>query len=172
MKKLFIILSLVVLSSVGCSNTRFIVCGLDITNMNSKDFGVTALGAAASMATHIAGHYLAAEIMDVDFELQGLEEIVDYSQDYSQNQLQWFARGGFVLQVGVNLALTTFAEDSYFTKGYTAFTAAELLSYPFRRQGTGDFVVLDEQGADANLEYALYLGLTGYNFMKVSLKEE
>ncbi len=108
--------------------------------------GVVAVGAAASVATHIAGHYIAAEVFDVDIHLQGLNEVVDYSQNPSSNSLQWMARGGFVFQLAVNTVLVELANDSNFTKGFTALTCAELLTYDLRHSDDGDFNLLDENG--------------------------
>lgn len=171
MKKLPLILICIILLS-GCANTRFLVCGLDVKEMKGKDFGVAALGAVASVGTHIAGHFIAAEIFDVDIHLDGLNEVVDYSKNPSSNSLEWVARGGFVFQLAVNTALVEFANDSYFTKGFTAFTCAELLSYDFRHPNDGDFNLLDENGANGNLEHGLFLAWSGYNFYRISFKKE
>lgn len=164
----FMVAIALLLSIGGCANTKFIVCGLDVTNMKGKDFGVAALGAVASLATHIGGHYIAGSIFNVDFEMDGLSERIDYAAGPAGKDIKWFARGGFVLQVGVNTILTSFFEDSYFTRGYTAMTAVELLSYPIRKTDDGDFFLLDQEGGNGNLEYLLYLGITGYNVFRTS----
>ena len=61
---------------------------------------------------------------------------------------------------------------SYFTKGYTAFTCAELLSYNYRHPHDGDFNFLDENGANGDLENGLFLAWSGYNFYRISLFKE
>lgn len=171
MKRYFLILISIILLG-GCSNTRFLICGLDVKQMKGKDFGEAAFGAVASVGTHIAGHYIAAELFDVDIHLDGLSEVVDYSKDPSSNSLQWMARGGFIFQLGVNTLLVELANDSYFTKGFTAVTCAELLTYDFRHSDEGDFNLLDENGANGDLEHGLYLLWSGYNFYKISFKKK
>jgi hypothetical protein len=172
MKKLLLLVVSVFIMSSGCANTRFLVCGLDVKEMKGKDFGVVALGAVASVGTHIAGHFIAAEIFDVDIHLDGLNEVVDYSKDPSSNSLQWVARGGFVFQLAVNTALVEFANDSYFTKGFTAFTCAELLTYNLRHPKDGDFNLLNENDGNGDLEHGLFLTWSSYNFYRISFKEE
>lgn len=168
-KLLLLVVSLFILG--GCANTKFLVFGLDVKEMKGKDFGMVAVGAAASVATHIAGHFIAAEVFDVDIHLQGLNEIVDYSKDPSSNSLQWMARGGFVFQLAVNTALVELANDSNFTKGFTALTSVELLTYNLRHPNDGDFSLLDENGANGDLEHGLFLAWSGYNFYRISFKE-
>ena len=168
-KLLLLIVSLFILG--GCANTKFLVFGLDVKEMKGKDFGMVAVGAAASVATHIAGHFIAAEVFDVDIHLEGLNEIVDYSKDPSSNSLQWVARGGFIFQLAVNTALVELANDSYFTKGFTAFTCTELLTYNLRHPDDGDFSLLDENEGNGNFEHGLYLAWSGYNFYRISFKE-
>ena len=171
MKKLLLILiSMFLLCS--CANMKFLVCGIDVKEMKGKDFGVAALGAAASFGTHIAGHYIAAEIFDVDIHLDGLNEVVDYSKNPSSNSLQWMARGGFIFQLAVNTVLVELANDSYFTKGFTALTCAELLPYDLRHPNDGDFNLLDENGGNGHLEHGLFLAWSGYNFYRISFKEK
>jgi len=172
MKKLPLILICMFLLSGCFSHTKFLVCGIDIKEMKGKDFGVAALGAVASVGTHIVGHYIAAEVFDVDIHLDGLNEIVDYSKDPNSNSLQWMARGGFIFQLAVNTALVELANDSYFTKGFTAVTCTELLTYDFRHPNEGDFNLIDENGANGNLEHGLYLLWSGYNFYRISFKEK
>lgn len=170
---LLLILVTVILS--GCASMKFNVCGIDIEKMkNAKagDYGGLALGVAASFATHVAGHYLAAEAFGVDIYQDGLNEMVDYSNDPSEKDVQWMARGGFVLQLAVNTALVEIWGDSYFTKGYTAFTSIELLTYGLRHPDDGDFNLIDESGGNGSLEYFLYSSWAAYNFCRISISKE
>ena len=172
MKRLVLVLSLLVLC--GCSTMKFNVCGIDVAELRqvqSQDIGKLAVGVAASFATHVAGHYLFAEFCDVSLHQDGLLEKIDYSRHPSQNDLQWVARGGFLLQLAVNTVLVELLNDSYFTKGYTAFTTVELATYHFRNPDHGDFVLLDQNGADGDFEYRLYAAWAAYNFLRISIEE-
>ena len=158
----------------GCAGMQFHVCGIDMKKMhNAKagDYGQIALGAAASFATHIAGHYIAAEVFDVDIHQDGLDEVIDYSNNPSQGDVQWMARGGFIFQLAINTALVELAGDSYFTKGYTALTSVELATYGLRHKNNGDFNLLDHAGGNGNLEYGLYGAWAAYNFYRVSVRK-
>lgn len=174
MKKYLFLILLLVFSS-GCANTKFVAFGIDVkelSNAEPKDYGKLALGAGASFAAHIAGHFIAAELFDVDIHLDGLNEVIDYSKNPSDNDVQWMARGGFVFQLVLNTALVELVPDSYFTKGYTMLTSAELATYSFRHPDDGDFSLLDEAGGNGNSEYVLYGAWATYNFCRISFKEK
>ena len=170
----YLTLILLAISFFGCAGTQFRVCGIDLKEMrNAKpgDYGQVALGMAASFATHVAGHYLAAEVFDVDIHQDGLNGAIDYSNNPSQGDVRWVARGGFVLQLAVNTALGELANDSYFTKGFTALTSVELATYGLRHKYDGDFNLLDEAGGNGSLEYGLYGAWAAYNFYRVSVRK-
>jgi hypothetical protein len=128
----YLTLILLTISFSGCAGMQFHAFGVDMNELKHakpEDYGKLALGAASSFATHVAGHYIAAEVFNVDIHQDGLEERIDYSNNPSDSDVRWMARGGFVLQLAVNTALVELARDSYFTKGYTALTSAELATY-------------------------------------------
>ena len=172
-------LLLLVLTTVlfsGCAGMKFNAFGIDVKEMRDTaragDYGKLALGVVASLGTHVAGHFIAAEVFDVDIHLDGLNEVVDYSKNPSEGDLRWMARGGFVLQLAVNTALVELWSDSYFTKGYTAFTSVELLTYGLRHPDDGDFNLIDESGGNGSFEYFLYSSWAAYNFCRVSISKE
>ena len=171
---LLLILVTVLLS--GCAGMKFNAFGIDVGEMRDTakagDYGKLALGIGASFTTHVVGHYLAAEVFDVDIEQEGLNEVIDYSNDPSQGDVQWVARGGFILQLAVNTALVELWGDSYFTKGYTAFTSVELLTYSLRHPDDGDFNLIDKSGGNGSLEYFLYSSWAAYNFCRISISKE
>jgi hypothetical protein len=131
------ILVLLMISSIGCANTRFVVFGVDVTNMKGKDAGAMVAGGLTSVATHIAGHYIMAEMVGMEIRQEGFKEL--YEGDYNSSDERWVDRGGFLFQVAVNGVLIWVTEDSYFTKGYTATTVLELATYPIRHPDDGDF---------------------------------
>ena len=139
----------------------------EIRNAKAGDYGKMALGAVASVATHIAGHYIAAEFFDVNLSQDGFIERIDYSTNPSASAIQWVGRGGFLFQLGINTLLVEYANESYFTKGYTGFTALELVTYPVRRPGYGDFNLIDRNGGDGDLEYYLYSTWAAYNLERL-----
>ena len=168
-------LVLLVISFTGCAGMQFHVCGIDMKEMSNaepEDYGKLALGAVSSFATHVAGHYLAAEVFDVDIHQDGFDEVIDYSNNPSDSNVRWMARGGFILQLAVNTALVELAGDSYFTKGYTALTSVELATYGLRHKDDGDFNLLDEAGGNGSLEYGLYGAWAAYNFYRVSVSKK
>lgn len=172
MKKLLIIIMF--LSLTGCGGYKVSVLGVDmheLRNIKAQDCGAVALGMVASVATHVAGHFMAAELFDVDIHLNGLTEVVDYSKNPSQNSLQWMARGGFIFQLAVNTALVELAPDAYFTKGFTGFTCTELLTYGLRHPDDGDFNLIDENNGNGSLEHVLFLGWSAYNFARISVEK-
>lgn len=173
MSKLLLIL--IFICFTGCANMQFHVCGLNINEMrNAKasDYGQIVLGATASFCAHAAGHYLAAEIFNVDIHQQGLNEIIDYSNNPSNSDINWFARSGFLFQLAINTALVKLAHDSYFTKGYTAFTTVELLTYNLRHINDGDFNLIEENNGNGSFEYFLFLTWDAYNFYRISLPKK
>lgn len=116
---------------IGCANYQVNIFGVDITR---DDAVVTLAGATASAVTHIAGHYLMAEAVGIDIHQEGFKETYESSPDS-----KWIDRGGFMLQIAVNGILIITTEDSYFTKGYTATTLLQLMTYPIRHPDDGDF---------------------------------
>jgi len=171
MKKLLLI---IMLFSTGCAGYQVNVLGVnmnELRDVKAGDCGSVALGVFASFASHVAGHFIVAEFVDVDIHLDGLAEVVDYDQNPSQNGLKWMARGGFLFQHVLNTALVELAPDSYFTKGFTGFTCVELLTYTLRHPGSGDFELIDENDGNGSLEYALFLGWSAYNFTRISVKK-
>lgn len=156
----------------GCAGYKVSVLGVDVKalhSMEASDCGEVVLGVATSVVVHVAGHFIVAEIVGVDIHLDGLAEIVDYAPD--RDSLQWMARGGFLFQLVVNTALVELAPDSYFTKGFTGFTSIELLTYNMRNPNNGDFVLLDHNGADGDMEYKLFLTWAAYNALRLSITE-
>lgn len=170
--KMVMLVGLILILS-GCANTKFVVCGVNIEKMKGADWGELVLGGAASLATHVAGHYLFAELTGVEIHQDGTWEIVDNYNDCSKSDLCWFYRGGFLLQLAVNTALIEFVDTptSYFTEGFTLATTAELVGYPFRFQEGGDINELNNAGANSHLEYGIGLGWQAFNLWRISRRK-
>ena len=66
MKSKISILIVCMMLMAGCANTNYYVLGVDVKAMTKENVGMTALGAVATMGAHFAGHYLAAEILDIE----------------------------------------------------------------------------------------------------------
>jgi hypothetical protein len=172
MKK--VILILLVLLCVGCGGTKFYFFGVDmdvVKEAKGKDWAYTGAGVMTSVGMHIGGHWLAGEIFDVDFKFRDYytkEEITDYDSD---SDLRWMARGGFVLQHSVGLALTSFETTrySYFTKGYVGSAALGTWFYPLYHYNSDyhDFKLIDDAGGNGDLEYALYSTVALHNLLRV-----
>ena len=105
---------------------------------------------------HFAGHYITAELFDVKITQHGFQEHFDRPNE-------WASRGGFLFQLGMNTLLIE-ADRSYFTKGFTTFTAMELATYPVRRPNHGDFHSLE----NGDLEYYLYSTWAAHNLWRVN----
>ena len=172
MKKLLIVL-LLLLS--GCGGTKFYFFGVDadlFKEAKGKDWVKAGAGIVASAGTHVLGHYVAGEVFDVEFEFRDFytkEHITNYDE-CSNNDLQWFARGGFVLQHAVGTALTSFEATrySYFTKGYVATSALQTWLYPVVNQGHyNDFRLMDEAEGIPEVEYGIYSAIGLHNLLRV-----
>ena len=173
MKRLLI--ALLLLSLVGCGGTKFYFLGVDadlFKEAKGKDWVKAGAGIVASAGTHVLGHYVAGEVFNVDFEFQDYytkEHITNYDE-CSETDLQWFARGGFVLQHAVGTALTSFEATrySYFTKGYVATSALQTWLYPVVNRGRyNDFRLLEDNGGDPDLEYSIYSVIGLHNVLRV-----
>jgi hypothetical protein len=165
MKYIVLLITLSVL--MGCANTKVYVLGVDVKEMTKENIGMTVLGAVVSVGTHVAGHYLAAEILDIDIQQKRDREIILYSDQHSKSELAWFARGGFVLQMGVGSALVHLWPDSYFTRGYTVMAGAQVLVYPLRyNEDKGDFAFLED------FEWPLYSGWALHNLYVLNEKNK
>lgn len=173
MKRLLFLLLLLALVS-GCAGTKFYFCGVDtdiVKDAEGKDWLAVGAGVVTSVATHTAGHWLAGEIFDVDFDFKNnytKEEVTSYDSD---GDLRWFARGGFVLQHALGTALTSFETTrySYFTKGYVASAAIGTWTYPLYHAGSDyhDFKLLDEADGNGDLEYGIYSAIALHNVLRV-----
>lgn len=167
MKTRLSILIVGVMLMAGCANTKYYVLGVDLKTMTKENIGVTVLGAVALVGTHIAGHYLAAEILDIKIRQDREREIILYPNKHSASELAWFARGGFVLQMGVGTALVHLVPDSYFTRGYTVMASVQVLSYPIRyHEDKGDFAFLE------GYEWPLYSAWSLYNLYLLNEKNK
>jgi len=156
MKYLIIIISLIILT--GCANPKFLVCGVDVKEITKKDVIVGVLGAGVSLVAHVAGHYIAAEIFDIEITQVGAREVILNPDKHSKAELEWFARGGFVLQLSINTVLVHVIPESFFTKGYTTMTGIEITSYPYRyRADMGDFYYLNDFECPLYMVWAEYL---------------
>ena len=165
------ILFLPLLCKAGPPVWKFYVMGVDVSEFRGATTNERAemvLGGLFSLGVHITGHYIAAELFDVNLSQIGLSERINYSNNPSAQSLQWVGRGGFLFQIGINTLLSTYAEDSFFTKGFTGFTAIELSTYPCRRIKCGDFDLIDRNGGNGDLEYFLYSTLTSYNLWRLN----
>jgi len=182
MKKILVII--LALLSFGCAGTKFYFCGVDadiFKEAEAKDWAKVSAGVVTSMAAHVGGHYIAGEIFDVDYKFKDFytKEEVDWEcwngETCSNSDLRWFARGGFVLQNGIGLALTSFETTRYswFTKGYVTTTAIGTWTYPFYHHGSDyhDFKMLDHANGNGDLEYGIYSAIALHNMLRIPLYE-
>jgi len=156
-----------------CTSTRCFVFGVPIEkNKTTNKYEKILAGVAASIASHVVGHYLAAEYFQVDIYQDGFREgTVEAGHD--QSDLRWVSRGGFFFQTLVNTALVSsdYTRDTYFTKGFTATTFAELATYPIIFKDEGDFNSIDGRGGDGDKEWGIFSGIAAYNLYRTTLSE-
>jgi len=168
---------------MGCSSTKVYVLGIDadqtIADIKSGDGEKMIFGAIASVATHIAGHYIAAELVGGEIDQQGFVEVIMNGDELSNSDNRWISRGGFVAQTLVNTILTSFeaTRESYFTRGFTIATMLEIGTYPLRNRDNSRHLDVDcyndirctnYYGGNGDLEWGLYTGMSLYNFYKIN----
>ena len=170
-KEILVITTLLcLLCATQCRWTKVYVLGIDanqaISDMATESAEEVLLGAIASVATHLAGHYIAAELVSGDLKQRGIREITLNPWELSASDYRWIARGGFVAQTLVNTVLTSCraTRDSYFTRGFTLGTMLEIGTYPVGWSSEGDLHYLEAYGGNPDLEWGLYTGLSLYNF--------
>lgn len=161
----------------GCTSTKMYVLGVDIDEVaKEEDMKMIVFGVVGSVATHFAGHYVAAGLVGANIDQQDTRERITNLAELSDSDKRWFARGGFVAQTLVNTILTSFesTRKSKFTRGYTIGTTLQIGTYPLRRKQSdvGDLNCLKNNGGDADLEWTLYTGLSGYNFYRINKKKD
>ena len=177
MKKLFVVLAMVILlMTVSCSHTKVYILGVEVAEVTKeKDAAMMLLGAAVSWLTHLAGHYIAGELVEADIEQQGNHEILLNYWELNDSDRRWFYRGGFVAQTLVNTGLTSFksTRKSKFTKGFTLSTMLHIGTYPIRYNGDdeGDLIGLDNNNGEGTSEWTLYMGIAAYNLYRTSREE-
>jgi len=167
--KAYVFLFLLSLSIGGCAGYRVTFFGVAL-----QDGGMPLVGAMSSIATHIAGHWIAAELTGTRMSQHGpLEKIHDY-KNVSDPNLKWVAMSGFYSQAVINSLLVCWDKKSPFTKGYTAATATELWSYRFRIDDDemGDFYLYDFAGGNSDSVFAQLFLVSVYNSYQVSIAKD
>ena len=155
----------------GCASTKVYVLGIDVNEaIKEKDVGMVVLGALASVATHVAGHYVVAELVGADIDQQGTREVITNFSELNNSDKRWFARGGFIAQTLVNTVLTSFegTKRTKFTRGYAMGTMLEIGTYPLRRRGGGDLEYLENNEGDSSSEWVIYMGLSMYGLYRIT----
>ena len=173
MKKLILALVMVVsMFVIYCSHTKMYILGVDVDEVvKEKDVVLMVVGAVSSLVTHIAGHYIAAELVGADIEQQVNKEIITNYDELNNSDRRWFARGGFVAQTLANTVLTSFesTRKSKFTRGFTLTTMLGIGTYPLRWPDEwGEMHYLDINGGDSGSEWTLYMGFSAYNFYRIN----
>jgi hypothetical protein len=165
-RKLLLLLLLLCVCS-GCAGTKFYFFGVDtdiITEASRGDALKAAAGVVTSVAAHVGGHYLMAEVTGVT--MKQVSWTKEEMTNGSRSDYRWCARGGFMLQHGFGLVLTSFETTrySYFTKGYVVFAAAETWVYPLVNRGHyNDF----KTSEDNHVDYAIFSGIALHNVLRV-----
>lgn len=170
MKRLLLVALIGIMLS-GCASTKVYIMGVDVKEaVKAEDIVKMGLGAAASVAAHVAGHYIAGEFVGADIRQDFDREIITNPQDLTASDWRWFARGGFAFQALVNTALTSFeaTRTSFFTRGFTLMTIAENFSYRLRRPDDGDVELINRFGGNGDMEFYLYSGMSLWNMYRIN----
>lgn len=175
-KVLTLAVAIVLASAVAaqCENgMQFYIMGINLQwlkNAKGGDVASMVAGAAAAVGAHVLGHYLAGQAFDVDFAFERSltsERITGY---HSDSDVRWFARGGFVLEHGIGLALTSFesGRKSSFTRGYVGAAALETWGYNLMNRGSNDdFRCISLFGGDGDLEHGIYSLIAAHNVLRL-----
>ena len=157
MKKQLILLVLSCIILSGCAGWQ--VNGVETAkfkNMTIEDFVVTASGVAASGCVHTLGHLVYLETADIDYHLDGTNEVID--QRLSNGQWSAAGRAGFVGQLGFGILLNAVFPDARFTTGYDIGSFAEIAAYPLYEQD-GDLDAIEKSGQQRE-EWAAYTAIS------------
>ena len=174
MKKWIWLALMLLLVISGCASTKVYILGIDvdqvITDMKAEDVEMIIFGATASILTHMAGHYLVAELVKADIDQRGFREVITNPRNLNSSDHRWIARAGFVSQLVVNTMLTSFeaTRESYFTRGYTLATMLEIGTYPLLWSDWGDLKHLEDYSGNEKAEWAFYTGMSLYNFYAIN----
>jgi len=152
---------------------EYSILGVNTKWLKERDWKKVVLGAATSMAVHIAGHLLYLEWQGKDWHME--DPFTEVCEDpLTPNEARWFGRAGFVARVGTALVLSLTMKDSDFTRGFCALTTVGTVTYPFLQDSSempGDFAVIDKHGGNWKFEYALY-SVGSITSLVLSMKEE
>jgi hypothetical protein len=150
LKKLIIIILLLFIPHISYA-IDFYVFGVNlkwIKNAESKDYGMMILGGITNFVVHESGHYLCSKIEGADIDFNRTRYVL---HNTSPKQERNIARTGYIFDSIVGLGLTTFAKDSYFTKGYTMTNAIGLVTYDIRNKKYNDFNLIKKNNGNEEL---------------------
>lgn len=161
LKIIIVLLIFLLVSGCGTNSKNWKINGIPLNDFNTspKNYTKLAAGIGTSFVVHYLGHVVYLEANNIEWHQDGFKEIAD--EPLSDSEKQWFGRAGFVSQLagGIILKYGPWSNDfktGYFATGYHIGTAAEIVTYPIRRDSIGDLNLIEEGNGNKNVEYVVY----------------
>ena len=160
MKKIFILIISILLFSNIAYGADLQIMGVGWKRLDWKTF---LAGAAVSVVAHEAGHLIALYATNTEYEFDSITSFT--FKGSTPNDARWIARSGFIAQQGIGLILSHFKKESSFTKGFNVMNLLTIATYPLRHSEDGDLNTLNKNGANSDLEYAIFTGIAIRNLI-------
>lgn len=108
-----------------------ILFGVNVNKLENRNLLEIGVGAAASLLVHEAGHFAVAKINGSSATFRVTSVTAHNTENWSHEEHQMFARGGFLAQLFVGSILTIIPQTSHndFTIGFNGFTAVNTCKY-------------------------------------------
>lgn len=173
-KKIMLVLSFLFLLATPtyAGNWDINIFGFKPEIITKENWGWFLLGSASATFVHVSGHYIMGKVNDMSVHQEWFSEVVRCG--YSNKAYREFAQGGFVFELATGTILTSFPsiKNSGFVKGFVSTTFARVLTYPIVYRNSGDLYTSNKYGGNADLEYAVYVGVAAFNLYRIDWQKK
>lgn len=165
--KIKILVVLILLLLIPIYSYSFETKILGINNFKKIEWDKFIIGAISSIVIHELGHIITMEIVGADYEFINPVSFKFSDNGISNEEAQWIARSGMLVQNVTGIILTSINNKSSFTKGYNFSSFISTITYPVRNQNNGDLKTLKKYGANSGLEYSIFSAIAFINLVTI-----
>ena len=160
-KTLLILLVVFLLTGCASTGTKFYFFGVDYDKIKEMNKVEAIAGVVTAVGAHVGGHFLAGELDNNQVEFDGF-----MTESFERDSWE-VNNGGFVLQHGIGLLLTSFerTRQTDFTRGYVAY-GLTTIAYPLTHGNKHNDLVRD--GEFQSLEYGVFSTIALHNMLRVN----